>query len=150
MAAKATALIEETVTSCDAAAYTWHSSITASLCSTWCSFKPWCSFSSAALLPPVGVPIYYLTPFYLGAASSSWNSERHCLAWCDPCLLNGCQQKTTWNSPVLWQMSENGKLRDMTFTLLQATVGILLLWPFGFTVYWMWCVFLSTGDQWPI
>lgn len=93
VAAKAAALIEETVTSCDAAAYTWHSSITygvrrSSLRILFiCGRARWKSLS------------IIWRPFYLGAASPWWNSERLCLALCDPCPLKGCQQKTTWNSP---------------------------------------------------
>ena len=131
MAAKAAALMEETVTSCDAAAYTWHSSITYGVRRPDPSVRAavWLSICGRARWKSLSI-IWH--PFYLGAASPWWNSERLCLAWCDPCPLIGCQQKTTWNSPRA-QMSrlEKGKFRAVTFKCSAGYCADLLLWPSG-------------------
>lgn len=70
VAAKAAALPEETMSSWDTAAYTWHSGITTFRCGvlTW-PFQP--RHGSAAKR---GHPLWYLTPFHLGTASPLWNS----------------------------------------------------------------------------
>lgn len=95
VAAKATALTEETMTSCDAAAYTWHSSITELLHSVWCADLDIQALSSVVFMSSAWLNPYPIIwhPFYLGAASSPWNSELHCLALCDPCPLPAVNRK---------------------------------------------------------
>ncbi len=125
VAAKAAALIEETMTSCDAAAYTWHSSITELSHLTLCSERDtWVLiYSSVAEL---GHSLHPLSDtFYLSTVLPSWNSEQHCLALRDPCPRTAVNRKPHGIPPCFVNvMSENRKLRDMTFTALQATVWI--------------------------
>lgn len=107
VAAKAAALIEETVTSCDAAAYTWHSSITESLHSIlWSDQDIQTSILTIHLwstCSQLGQSPYLLSdtllPWHCVTAMKQW-AALFSITWSMPTY--SCQQKTTWNSPVLW------------------------------------------------
>lgn len=127
MAAKATTLIEETVTSCDTAAYTWHSSIT-----TFFNAVSWPGHSSldTHLRPIVIILSGIWHPFTLALRHHHITVSSIVLHY----VIHAHLRLSTGNHmefpcALVNVMSEKGKFRDMTFTLLQATVWICCCGP---------------------
>lgn len=58
------------------------------------------------------------------------------------------QNRTEFPRALVNVMFENGKLSNVTFTVVRGYCADLLLWPLGSMVLRMGSVFLSTSDQW--